>query len=250
MRILNDVEESKLYFGDNLTVMDELPAYAFSLILTDPPYLFDKHNGKEEAPADGRKKLNSSALYDYSDDSGMCRIKNGLGKEAVFRWLNMTPRLMRKYNAYIFCSEAQIGIYQQWAYEHGYKCGILVWEKPATIISKQRWCQNVEFIVRIYENGTALNKFDDSSLYSRVLRYKTLRKKHHPTEKPLAMFQHLIRMNTQEGDAVLDPFLGSGTTYIAASTLGRKCVGIENNHMFYEVARKRIAEETGEGLLL
>ena len=245
MRIFNDIEKSQLIFGDNLSVMDELPAYAFSLILTDPPYLFNKHAGKETAPSEGKKKLNNSALYDYSDDSGMCRIKNGLGRDAVFKWLDLTPRLMRKYNSYIFCSEAQIGIYQEWAALHNYKSAILVWEKPATIISKQRWCQNVEFIIRIYENGTALNKFDNSSLYSRVLRYKTLRKKYHPTQKPLEMFEHLIRMNTQEGDAILDPFLGSGTTFIAASALGRKCIGIENNPTFYNVANKRISEECG-----
>lgn len=249
MRIFNEIEKSQLIFGNNLQIMDELPAYAFSLILTDPPYLFTKHSGKETAPSEGKKKLNNSALYDYSDDSGMCRIKNGLGRDAVFQWLDMTPRLMRKYNAYIFCSEDQIGIYQDWAAIHGYKTCILVWEKPATIISKQRWCQNVEFIVRIYEKGTALNKVEDTSMYSRVFRYKTLRKKFHPTQKPLELFKHIITLSSNEGDAVLDPFAGSGTTYIAATQLGRKCVCCENNETFYKEAQERIQEEASQASL-
>ena len=55
-------------FGDNMKLMDKLPAYSFSLIITDPPYLFSKHCGKEESVKDGRKKINNSALYDYGDN--------------------------------------------------------------------------------------------------------------------------------------------------------------------------------------
>ena len=108
-------------FGDNMKLMDKLPAYSFSLIITDPPYLFSKHCGKEESVKDGRKKINNSALYDYGDNSGMCRIKNGLTNEQIEAWLDKTVRLMRKYNAYIFCSEEQIADYHMWAKKMGNK---------------------------------------------------------------------------------------------------------------------------------
>ena len=242
MKHYNTIEKSQIMFGDNMKLMDKLPAYSFSLIITDPPYLFSKHCGKEESVKDGRKKINNSALYDYGDNSGMCRIKNGLTNEQIEAWLDKTVRLMRKYNAYIFCSEEQIADYHMWAKRMGYKFSILIWEKPVSIISKQRFCQNVEFIVRIYENGTSLNKFEDSSMYGRVFRYGSLKKKLHPTQKPLELVKRLMLLSSNESDAVLDPFMGSGTTCIAALMLGRTYVGMDNNENFFSVAKNRIEE--------
>lgn len=242
MRRENTITESRIIQGDCLCVMDELPAYAFSLILTDPPYLFTKYNGEEGAQRGG-KPLTHSPLYDYSQPEEVCLLKMRYGREEVFAWLDKTPRLMRRFNLYAFCSEEQIGLYQEWAVLHGYKCGVLVWEKPVTIVSKQRWSQNAEFIVRIYEDGTSLNKEDDSRLYGRVLHYAPIRKKHHPTEKPVAMLEHIVRMSSKEGDAILDPFFGSGSTGVACQRLGRKCVGIERYEPYCKVARERLNEQ-------
>lgn len=241
MKKYNTITESKIIWGDCLEVMDRLPAYAFSLILTDPPYLFTKKNGKD-VTGEGRR-FSRSPLYDYRESEEICLLKMRYGRDEVYAWLDKTPRLMRKYNAYIFCSEEQIGIYQDWAHKHEYKSSVLVWEKPVSIISKQRWSQNVEYIMRIYENGTGLNKIADSSYYSRVLRYPTLHKKEHPTQKPLELVTHLLNINSTFGDAVLDPFLGSGTTYVAARRMGRVCVGIERYEPYYNIAIKRARED-------
>lgn len=104
----------------------------------------------------------------------------------------------------------------------------------------------MEFIVRIYENGTALNKLEDSSMYSRVIKSSYLKAKYHPTQKPLEIFTRLISLSSKEGDIVIDPFLGSGTTAIAAKKLGRKYIGIENNGKFFKIAEERISKETEE----
>lgn len=237
MKVCNTISESRVILGDCLEVMGELPAYSFSLIVTDPPYLFTKKKNTD-ATSQG-KVFSASSLYDYSQPEELCRIKAKNGRKECFAWLDASKRLLRKYNAYIFCSEEQIGIYQEWARLNELKCSVLVWEKPAAIISKKRWCQNVEFIMRIYEDGTGLNILPENGIYNRVLRYKPVRKRKHPTQKPVEMFAHLIRLNSKEGDAVLDPFLGSGTTYEAAVRLGRKCVGIERHEPFYNVAAER-----------
>jgi len=63
---------------------------------------------------------------------------------------------------------------------------------------------------------------------------------HHPTVKPLALMEYLIRLVSREGAIVLDPFLGSGTTALAAKRLGRHFVGIELSEEYCEIARKRI----------
>ena len=63
----------------------------------------------------------------------------------------------------------------------------------------------------------------------------------HPSQKPLALIHQLIAASTREGDSVLDPFLGSGTSAAAAQELGRQWLGIECNPVYVEMTRKRIA---------
>lgn len=244
MRYINKITEDKLIFGDNKAILEELPAYCCHLLIADPPYRFTKGIHSETKKV--KNNMCKSALYDYTDNSGMCRIKNGLQRTDIYAWLDLVPRVMVKMNAYIFCSEEQIADYYEWAMAHKYKFAVLIWEKPVCIISKQRFAQNVEFIVRIYENGTALNKLEDSSMYSRVIKSSYLKAKYHPTQKPLEIFTRLINLSSEEGDVVIDPFLGSGTTAIAAKRLGRKYIGIENNEKFFKIAEERISKEAEE----
>jgi len=73
----------------------------------------------------------------------------------------------------------------------------------------------------------------------------------HPTVKPLALLRFLIRLTTKEGALVLDPFLGSGSTAIAAALEKRRYLGFEINSHYYHIAQKRIRmmtsqEKTGE----
>jgi DNA modification methylase len=62
----------------------------------------------------------------------------------------------------------------------------------------------------------------------------------HPCPKPEALMLHLVRDFTDEGESILDPFAGSGTTLVAAKRLGRRAIGIEMNEQFCEVAAKRL----------
>lgn len=245
MKVLNTIKESRLILGDNLQVMDELPAYSIDLIVTDPPYCFSKHNGKLER-GENEKCHSSTSLYDYNDDTGDCRIKEQFKREDIYRWLDMTKRLMKKMNAYIFCCEDQIPAYAEWATSNGYKFAILIWEKSLGIINKRRYAQNAEFIIRIYDLGTGLNAFEDSNMYSRVIQAQSLHKKLTPTQKPTSIMERFILLSSKKGEVVLDPFLGSGTTCVAARRLGRKYIGIEREERFFRIAEERMANEPQE----
>lgn len=65
-------------------------------------------------------------------------------------------------------------------------------------------------------------------------------KNHHPTVKPLKLMSYLITLTTRQGDKVLDPFVGSGTTAVAAKMLGRAGLGIEREPEYAEIARARL----------
>ena len=66
----------------------------------------------------------------------------------------------------------------------------------------------------------------------------------HPCPKPLALFDDLIRAFSQDDAVILDPFMGSGTTLVAAKQLGRKSIGIEISEAFCEVAANRLRQQT------
>ena len=61
----------------------------------------------------------------------------------------------------------------------------------------------------------------------------------HPTQKPIELLERIILASTNEGDLVLDPFNGSGTTGIASIRLNRKYIGIEKNEEYCELTKKR-----------
>lgn len=64
----------------------------------------------------------------------------------------------------------------------------------------------------------------------------------HPTQKPVALLEYLIKTYTQEGDVVLDPTMGSGSTGVACARLNRKFIGFEKDPKYFEIAKKRIED--------
>lgn len=73
-----------------------------------------------------------------------------------------------------------------------------------------------------------------------ILKYSKDSEKHHPTQKPVALLQDLIFTYTNEGDTILDFTMGSGSTGVAALSMGRKFTGIELNSDYYSIACQRV----------
>jgi DNA modification methylase len=65
----------------------------------------------------------------------------------------------------------------------------------------------------------------------------------HPCPKPIRLFQWLLKTNVTEWETVTDPFMGSGTTLVAAKAFGKKAVGIEKSEKYCEIAAKRLSQE-------
>jgi len=75
----------------------------------------------------------------------------------------------------------------------------------------------------------------------RIIRFKRDSNKEHPAQKPLFLYEYLIRTYTNPGETVLDLTMGNGTTGVAAIQTGRRFIGIEKDAAYFAVAGRRIA---------
>jgi len=73
-----------------------------------------------------------------------------------------------------------------------------------------------------------------------ILKFQKIRVGDHPTQKPVALMEYLIRTYTNEGETVLDNCMGSGTTGVACANTGRSFIGMEKDAAYFEIARQRI----------
>ena len=94
-----------------------------------------------------------------------------------------------------------------------------------------------------------VRKSEDGTRFPRTIQYfKTaeFEGKFHPTQKPVALFEYLIKTYTNEGEIVLDNCMGSGTTAIAAINTNRNFIGIEKEEKYFDIANERIALQKKE----
>lgn len=97
----------------------------------------------------------------------------------------------------------------------------------------------------VYQTYTVTDGINNGERYpTSILRIESDNKTEngmHPTQKPVALFDYLIRTYTNPGETVLDPFAGSGTTALAAHATGRQFLCFEKEQKYWEIANKRLA---------
>lgn len=234
------MELNTIYNEDCLEGMKRIPDKSVDLIVTDPPYLHVKGGMKS-------KKFNTGT---WKSESYMNTSMSDFDEKNIVRFLDLIKMKMKKMNAYIFCSKLQLQYYFKFIYENKYKYDLLIWDKQKTSMKSTKFFANdIEYIVRIYESGVSLNKImvtdgskADSTYYLKSQKYNQP-KGIHETEKPLELIKKLVELSSNEGDCVMDHFIGSGTTAIACMNTNRNFIGFELDKGYYEIAQKRIQQE-------
>ena len=127
----------------------------------------------------------------------------------------------------------------------------LFWIKtPSTKNYKRNCGRFVEMILVLRGEGAPFNQLHWSQMTG-VYDDRLITPPVHPHEKPLSLMERLVRIYTNPGDTVFDPFMGSGTTGVACKNLGRNFVGCEINPEYFEIAKNRILnfqyEQIGSG---
>lgn len=222
-----------IFCGDCRSILPTLPQGrdGAGLLLTDPPY------GTSTSVTGDR--VNSLALNDVSLDapSDIPLINDGLAKA----WASL--RFYR--HAYIF------GPFDITSLKYAGGTCELVWDKEIPTMGNLNlpWAKRHERIsFGIRHDGAKAGAKNKGGLAARLRRGSVLRyqrphasgARRHPTEKPVALLRELIECSSLPGDEVLDPFMGSGSTMIAALLEGRTAVGVELEEQWCESAAARI----------
>ena len=232
--------------GNYKDLVMNIDSKSIDLVITDPPYWHKKSPGK---PYSQRKAYNTHSKFANSKifhaESEMMQKMSDFDGDEVEIMMEQVKRVMKKMNAYIFCNDTLLAYYGMWAEKNNYHFSVLIWEKPLSIINKNRFSQHIEYIVRIYEYGTGLNKIEgENYLYSKVKKYPQIRGKTklHPTQKPVELIKEIIKVSSNENDLILDLFAGSFSTGIACLETNRKCIGYELDENYFNIANERMKQ--------
>ena len=226
----------KLYLGDSLKIMSEFEDNSIDLIITDPPYLISEFglkriDNRQSSGLLGDKKLE---FQDFPD---------------ISNYINILYKILKNdSHAYIMCNHKQLPIFFNAIENSDFNfCQLLTWEKTNNQILTNFYLLKNEFIFLLSKGYKEINNKKFPTVIRAEIKYfnRGYEKKHHITEKPIRLMEIFIEASSKENDVVLDWFMGSGTTGIAAKRNNRKFIGIEIDKKYFDIAEKRINEYQG-----
>mgnify|MGYP004483684553 CR=1 FL=1 len=246
-------ENFKLVQGDSLKVLKKLEPKSIDMIFADPPYFLSN----DGISCNGGKMV--------SVNKGEWDKSIGIKEKHKFnrKWIKLCYEVLKD-NGTIWISGTMHNIYSigMALEQEGFKIiNNITWKKlnPPPNISCRAFVHSTETIIwakkdikkakhkynyslmRELNNGKQMKDVWETSLT------KPSEKKcgKHPTQKPIEILEKIILASTDEGDLILDPFNGSGTTGIVANKLNRKYIGIEKEKVFLDLTIRR-KEENNE----
>jgi len=220
------IGDCTLYLGDCREALQTTPKA--DLLLTDPPY-------KVTSGGFGSLEGGFSGWIKDSYDNKGAIVQCDLDWKD---WLQPAfDALSDQSQAYIFSNDRNLTDARVAAESAGFDFHrLLTWDKK-TALPGRWYIQNCEFIL-FMKKGKArqINDCGTMALQSMFQRDET----DHPTEKPVMLCELYIRNSTVPGMTVLDPFMGSGTSGVAAVLTRRKFIGVEITQKYFDVACRRI----------
>jgi site-specific DNA-methyltransferase (adenine-specific) len=246
-----DKEHSiKLFCGDCLQLLPQFPQNCVDMIFADPPYFLS--NGGITCHA-GRM---------VSVNKGKWDVSHGTEENHKFNlaWLSECQRVLTK-NGVIWVSGTahvifSVGFAMQ---QLGFKIlNDIIWFKPnaSPNLSCRYFTHSTETVLWAAKNRRSKHTFNYELMKElgngkqmrnlwEILPPQSREKIHgkHPTQKPLKLLERILLASTNEGDIVLDPFNGSGSTGVAALRLGRKYIGVEISQEYLDLTIKRLEDE-------
>lgn len=247
----------KIILGDALKVLKKIPSESADLVFADPPYNISKKKGLG---------------WKYSKHITMQEEWDVFSKEDFFKfnkeWMKECFRIL-KHGGSLWISGSFHNIYQIGFIIQEFHPDIkinnsIVWFKPNAQpnITCRFFTESTEHLIWASKNGDGKkwkfnyqwtkeieDKINNEGKQTRNVWSIPLTPKkekwagEHPTQKPFELLKRIILSCTNEGDTVLDPFVGSGTTSAVAKYYGRNSIGIEKDKKYISIIKKRLKED-------
>lgn len=224
-----------LKFGDCIKILGTLPENSVDLLLTDPPYNVSKPDN-HIWELKGRQGLDFGEWdKDFDQTSWIKHCIKSLKENANVVIFNCWENLgMIKSE----CENNNIAIK---------RCLVLSKSNPAPFNRDRMFVNDVEFALwGVYNSKNKPTKWvfnREQPVEKCVIPTTVQSSKIHPTMKDLRVIEKLVRILSNTGDTVLDPFMGSGTTGVACKELGRDFIGIEIDEKYFNIAKERIEND-------
>ena len=212
--------------GDCLEVMKRIPDGSIDMVMTDPPYRV----------ISGGNKSNPSLSKSLGNNDGKIFQHNNV---LFSDWMPLVfQKLKPNSHAYVMVNLKNLFDLHSCAISCGFQVhNLLVWEKQNA--NPNRWyMKNCEYTMFL-RKGAAFSINNKSSKTVHHFHNK-IGNRSHPTEKLVDLMEFYITNSTMLGETVLDPFMGSGATGVAAANTGRRFIGIEQDPEFFAAAHTRI----------
>lgn len=221
--------------ADSREVIKRIPDSSIDLILTDPPYNLGKHStGNIVLP--GRSIINNNVadwdMVDFNPEE----------------WADDFLRILKPTgNIFIFTSYNYIG---RWYNCFDNKCdttNFMIWHKtnPVPKIFKAGFLNSCEMIFTCWNKKHTWNFISQAEMHNFIetpicMRPERLSEPKHPAQKPVSILKKMISIASNENDIIFDPFMGVGSTGVAALELHRRFIGIEIDTSYFHAARSRV----------
>jgi len=223
------IENCTLYLGDAREVLPIIKSV--DCVMMDAPYLLTSGGNNGELGG-----ILSNENYDNGGHIVECDI-------TWHEIMALVSSKVERGHIYSMCNDKNIrdmlnAGFDNYMHFHN----MLAWDKGIAMTNRW-WMKNCEF-VGMFSKGKAF-KLNDCGK-NQLVRCPPNKETDHPTEKPAALMQYYITNSTKEGDVVLDPFMGVGSTGVACAQSGRKFIGIEIDEKWFDVACERISRATNQ----
>lgn len=226
------MSDVKLLQGDCLELMREIPDESLDLVITDPPYKMNHSTG-------GCTNIGMKNKWQGNIKAGNSVM--GFSLDVKFAdWLPEIYRILKQSShCYVFCNDKNVQELLNESAKAGFReSNILVWIKNNACPNRY-YMKNCEFVIFLYKGSAKpINNMGDKAAVS--ANNINGKDKLHPTQKPIELLEKYILNSSNEGDVIFDPFMGSGSTGVAAVNTNRNFIGIELDANYFQIAQSRI----------
>lgn len=234
--------------GDCLELLKSIPDNSIDLIVTDPPYVVETQGAGFFGKKSDEYSMNykGKKAYTYGGERYVMKEISNMSDGFSENILDELCRVMKKVNLYIWCSQKQLyQLINYFVIKKKCNWNLITWHKTNPIPAcGNKYLSDTEYCLFFREKGVKIQGSFDTKFtyYVTPLNSKDKKQYGHPTIKPLNIIKNFIINSSNEGDIVLDPFMGSGTTPVACVETNRHYIGFEIDENYYNIACKRLDE--------